>query len=243
LVWISQLRRLVEKRTAQLQREIRGREQVERRHALEAERSRIARDLHDDLGSSLTEISVLASTGQRPQAGEAAHANLFRSIAGKARGLIAALDVIVWAVDPEDNSLQSLADYLTGYTAEFFSHTNVSCRFKVPVAFPPITLEGRVRHELLMAVKETLNNIVRHAEATEVEFRMAFSNDTLEIEAADNGKGFEGVPEKDRRGLKNLPARLKKIGGDCTVESRLGGGTTVKIRLSLPAGAKIAAQS
>jgi signal transduction histidine kinase len=254
LVWISQLRRLVEKRTAQLQREIREREQVERRHALEAERSRIARDLHDDLGSSLTEISVLASTGlrqeaaapqasQRPQAGEAAHANLFRSIAGKARGLIAALDVIVWAVDPEDNSLQSLADYLTGYTAEFFSHTNVSCRFKVPVAFSPITLEGRVRHGLLMAVKETLNNIVRHAEATEVEFRMAFSNDTLEIEAADNGKGFEGVPEKDRRGLKNLPARLKKIGGDCTVESRLGGGTTVKIRLSLPAGAKIAAQS
>jgi signal transduction histidine kinase len=253
-VWITQLRRLVEKRTAQLQREIREREQVERRHALEAERSRIARDLHDDLGSSLTEISVLASTGlrqeatapqagQRPQAGEAGHANLFRSIAGKARGLIAALDVIVWAVDPEDNSLQSLADYLTGYAAEFFSHTNVSCRFKVPVAFPPITLEGRVRHELLMAVKETLNNIVRHAEATEVEFRMAFSNDILEIEAADNGKGFEGVPEKDRRGLRNLPARLKQIGGDCTVESRLGGGTTVKIRLALPAGAKNAAQS
>ena len=132
---------------------------------------------------------------------------------------------------------------MTGYTAEFFSHTNVSCRFKVPVSFPPITLEGRVRHELLMAMKETLNNIVRHAEATEVEFRMAFSNDTLEIEAADNGKGFDGVPEKDRRGLKNLPARLKKIGGDCTVESRLGGGTTVKIRLSLPTGAKNTAQS
>lgn len=243
LVWISQLRRLVEKRTAQLQREIREREQVERRHALEAERSRIARDLHDDLGSSLTEISVLASTGQRPQAGEAGHANLFRSIAGKARGLIAALDVIVWAVDPEDNSLQSLADYLTGYTAEFFSHTNLSCHFRVPVAFPPITLEGRVRHDLLMAVKETLNNIARHADATEVEFRMAYSGDILEIEISDNGKGFEGVPEKDRRGLKNLPARLKQIGGDCTVESRLGGGTMVKIRLSLPAGAKTAAQN
>jgi signal transduction histidine kinase len=234
-VWITQLRRLVEKRTTQLQRETRERERVERRHALEAERSRIARDLHDDLGSSLTEISVLASTGLRPLTAESGHANLFQVIAGKARGLIAALDVIVWAVDPEDNSLQSLADYLSGYADDFFSHTNLACRFKIPVTFPQITLEGRVRHDLLMAVKETLNNIVRHAEATEVEFRMAFANENLEIEIADNGKGFEGVPEKDRHGLKNLPARLKNIGGDCTVESRLGGGTTVKIRLPLPA--------
>jgi signal transduction histidine kinase len=234
-VWITQLRRLVEQRTAQLQRETRERERIERRHALEAERSRIARDLHDDLGSSLTEISVLASTGQRPQAAETGHANLFQAIASKARGLVAALDVIVWAVDPEDNSLQSLADYLSGYADDFFSHTNLACRFKVPVTFPQITLEGRVRHELLMAVKETLNNIVRHAEATEVEFRMAFANENLEIEIADNGKGFAGVPEKDGHGLKNLPARLKNIGGDCIVESRLGGGTTVKIRLPLPA--------
>ena len=232
--WITQLRRLVEQRTTQLQSEIHERERVERRHALEAERSRIARDLHDDLGSSLTEISVLASTGQRPQAAETGHANLFQSIASKARGLIAALDVIVWAVDPEDNSLQSLGDYLSGYTEEFFSHTNLACRFKVPVAFPQITLEGRVRHDLLMAVKEALNNVVRHAEATEVEFRMAVSDEILEIEVADNGKGFEGAPEKDSHGLKNLPARLKKIGGDCVVESRLGGGTTVKIRLPLP---------
>lgn len=248
VVWITQLRRLVEQRTAQLQRETRERERVERRHALEAERSRIARDLHDDLGSSLTEISVLASTGLRQVAaappaeerlapGETAHPNLFQAIAGKARSLIAALDGIVWAVDPEDNSLQSLADYLSGYAEEFFSNTKLSCRFKVPVAFPQVTLEGRVRHDLLLAVKETLNNIVRHAEATEVEFRMAFSGGNLEIEIADNGKGFAGAPESDGHGLKNLPARLQNIGGDCTVESRVGGGTTVKIRLPLPGGA------
>ena len=237
-MWITQLRRLVEQRTAQLQRETRERERVERRHAVEAERSRIARDLHDDLGSSLTEISVLASTGQRPQVAETGHANLFQAIAGKARSLISALDIIVWAVDPEDNSLQSLADYLSGYADDFFSHTNLSCRFKVPVAFPQITLEGRVRHELLMAVKETLNNIVRHAEATDVEFKMVFAEENLEIEIADNGKGFAGVPEKDGHGLKNLPARLKNIGGDCAVESRVGGGTTVKIRLPLPLSGK-----
>ncbi|MFO1488199.1 MAG: ATP-binding protein, partial [Verrucomicrobiota bacterium] len=232
-IWISQLRRVVEQRTAQLQRETRERERIERRHAVEAERSRIARDLHDDLGSSLTEISVLASTGQRPQTGEVSHAGLFQTIAGKARGLIAALDVIVWAVDPEDNSLQSLADYLTGYTEEFFSNTNLSCRLKVPVAFPAVTVEGSVRHDLLLAVKEALNNIVRHADATEVEFRMAVGGENLEIVIADNGKGFGGTTGGDGHGLKNLPARLKKIGGECRVESRLGGGTTVTIRLPM----------
>lgn len=235
VVWITQLRRVVGQRTAQLQREIRERERIERQHALEAERSRIARDLHDDLGSSLTEIGVLASTGQRPRTSEASHANLFHAIAGKARSLIAALDVIVWAVDPEDNLLQSLADYLSGYAEEFFSHTNISCRFKVPVSFPPTTLDGRVRHDLLMAVKEALNNIVRHAEATEVEFRMAVSDGDLQIEIVDNGKGFEGGREKDGHGLKNLTARLLKLEGSCTVESRVGGGTSVKIRLPLRA--------
>ena len=233
-IWITQLRRLVEQRTTQLQREIRERERVEHQHALEAERSRIARDLHDDLGSSLTEITTLANTGQTPQPGEASPANLFQTIAGKARELVVALDVIVWAVDPEDNSLQSLADYLSEYTDDFFSHTKIFCRFKVPVSFAKIVLEGRVRHELLMAVKEALNNVVRHSEATEVEFQMAVSGNDLEIGIADNGKGFE-LSDNEGHGLKNLSVRLVKIGGNCAVQSRVGGGTTVKISLPLVA--------
>jgi signal transduction histidine kinase len=234
VVWNTQLRQLVEQRTTQLQSEIRERERVERQHAVEAERSRIARDLHDDLGSSLTEISVLASTGQFPQTSAASQANLFHTIGAKARSLISALEVIVWAVDPEDNSIQSLADYLTGYTNEFFSHTQIACRFKVPVALPPITLEGRVRHDLLLAVKEALNNVVRHAGATEVEFRLALANDRLEIDIADNGKGIANNAASNGHGLKNLSARLTRLGGTCTIEPRAGGGTIVRIRLPVP---------
>lgn len=233
VIWNTQLRRLVEQRTDQLQHEIRERERLERQAALETERSRIARDLHDDLGSSLTEISVLASTGQLPQHHPTSQTNLFQSIGSRARSLISALDVIVWAVDPEDNTLQSLADYLTGYTNDFFSHTQIACRFKVPVSFPSITLEGRVRHDVLMAVKEALNNIVRHAEATELEFRMAMVDDRLEIDIADNGKGIAADAHGTGHGLKNLSARLKKLGGVCTIEPRPGGGTIVKIRLPL----------
>jgi len=174
-------------------------------------------------------------TGRRPRADDSSAADLFHSIARKARGLIAALDVIVWAVDPEDNSLQSLADYLSGFAGEFLAHSDIACRFKVPVTFPLVTLDGRVRHEVLMAVKETLNNIVRHADASEVEFRMVVENRSLEIAIADNGKGFKGMAERDGHGLKNLSTRLTKLGGTCLVESLAGSGTTVKIRLPLPA--------
>ena len=227
-VWITQLRRLVELRTAQLAGEIRERE-------LEAERSRIARDLHDDLGSSLTEISVLASTGQREQMNEpAASGTLFQTIASKARHLVTALDVIVWAVDPEDNSLQSLADYLCAYADEYLASTNIACRFKVPVSFPAITLDGRVRHELLMTVKETLNNIVRHAGATEVEFRMAVVASQLDITMADNGRGIPDLGEHEGHGLKNLTARMKHLGGEYLVKSNVDGGTAVTVSMPLP---------
>lgn len=236
LLWITQLKRLVEQQTGQLQHETRERERVERQHAIEAERSRIARDLHDDLGSALTEIGVLANTGQRSGAADGHDAPLFGTIAGKARNLITALDVLVWAVDPAENSLQSLADYLSGYAGEFFAHSQIHCRFKIPVSFPPITLDGRVRHELFMSAKEALNNVVRHAGATEVEFQMVAASNTLDIVIADNGRGFD--PEKGRRGhgLKNLSGRLEKLGGRCIIESGPGNGATVKISLPLSAG-------
>ena len=239
VVWIRQLRRVVEQRTAQLHREIRERERVERARALEAERSRIARDLHDDLGSSLTEIGVLASSGQRFTADANNYPSLFRTIAGKARSLIAALDVIVWAVDPEDNSLQSVADYLSGFVREYLSRSDISCRFKVPVSFPEVTLNGEVRHDVLMAVKETLNNIVRHSDATEVGLGMSVAGTDLEILITDNGKGFEPGTVRDGHGLKNLSARLEKIGGACNVESRVGSGTTVRIHLPLPVSEEV----
>jgi signal transduction histidine kinase len=232
-VWISLLHKTVEQRTRELQNETRERERAERQRAIEAERSRIARDLHDDLGSGLSEINMLAGAGRRKPAEGINTSSIFQAIASKTRGLIAGLDVIVWAVNPEDNSLQSLADYLSSFTRDFLSHSGLVCRLKVPIVFPPLTLDGRIRHELLMAVKESLNNIVRHAGATEVECRMGVVDAALEIVIADNGKGFDTAVPTEGRGLRNLSARLAKLGGGCSVNSAPGGGTTVSIQLPL----------
>jgi signal transduction histidine kinase len=231
-LWISELRRLVEQRTRQLHREIRERELAERERALEAERSRIAHDLHDDLGSSLTEIGVLASKGQRSDTLDDLTA-LFRAITAKVRGLVTALDIIVWTIDPKDNSLESVADYLSDFASEYLSHSGITCRFDIPIAMPSIVVDGRLRYDLVLAVKETLNNIVRHAQATEVEFQMAFEEDQLQITISDNGKGFASKRPPGGNGLKNLPLRLSKLGGQYDIESLIGKGTIVTIRLRL----------
>lgn len=232
-IWISQLRRQVALRTAQLEREHARRERAEREHALEAERSRIARDLHDDLGSSLTEIRALASRGLRVPNADAQSPMLFQSIAEKSRKLVAALDVIVWAVDPEANSLQSVADYLSGYAGEYLAHAGLPCRFRIPVTLPAARLEGQARHELFLAVKETLHNIVQHAQATGVEFHLAVDDQGLQITIADNGRGFATDSSAAGHGLKNIAQRLARIGGQCHIESQPGRGTRVRITLPL----------
>jgi signal transduction histidine kinase len=147
--------------------------------------------------------------------------------------------VIVWAVDPDDNSLQSVADYLSGFAGDYLSHTPINCRFKIPVSFPSLMLDGRVRHDLLLTVKETLNNVVRHGSASEVEFKMGVVDKNLEIVIADNGKGFDPATARPGSGLKNLSTRLTTHGGDCRVESALGKGTTITIRLPLLDAARL----
>lgn len=230
-IWINLLRRQVEQRTLELQHEIHEREVAERERSLEAERSRIARDLHDDLGASLTEIAVLASTGLRPETREQSVETLFHAITGKAKELVSGLDIIVWALNPRDNSLQLVGDYLCDYATDYLSSFGIACRFDVPVALPAVTVDGRRRHELFLAVKETLNNVVRHAEATKVELRLVIADDQIEVIIADNGKGFVLDSLLDGQGLKHLPVRLSQAGGSYGIESTPGKGTIVRIAL------------
>src|SRR5204863_2822269 len=102
----------------------------------ETERSRIARDLHDDLGSSLTEISMLATTLPGAGGEPGPMREKLTAISGKARSLVEALDEIVWAVNPRHDTADSLATYLTGYTREFLTTSNIACSFDVPSPLP-----------------------------------------------------------------------------------------------------------
>lgn len=231
-VWIVVLRRQVERRTAQLERVTRQREQAERARALDEERLRIARDLHDDLGSSLTEITMLG--GMSLNESDQARNDYISQIVRKARDSVNALDVIVWAVNPRENTLQSLADYLASFADEFLSASGITGRLNLPVSFPSVTLDGRTRHDLFLATKEAMNNAVRHAGATEVELSLALEAGVLVVVVKDNGTGFTPANQGDAHGLGNMQGRLAKLGGQCQIESTLGQGTQVRLQLALP---------
>ena len=233
LVWNKELRRQVQERSRRLENEIRKRERVELQHAAEMERSRIARDLHDELGAGLTAISLLASVGiPNLKNGETMH-NRFIAIAEKARALVEALDVIVWAVDPKRDSLQSFADYVASYAKEFLDASGIVCRLKIPIECDGVTLSGPVRHGLFLAVKEALNNIIRHAAANEVELVISLVSNRLEIAIKDNGRGFDWNLIRPGEGLGNLRDRLASLGGECLINSQLGHGTAVKLVVPL----------
>jgi signal transduction histidine kinase len=234
LIWNKELQRKVKERSRQLELETHQRQHAELQRAAEAERSRIARDLHDELGAGLTEVSLLASIGPG-ESREAENQNdRFRAIAEKARALVSGLDVIVWAIDPGRNSLQSFADYLGHYAAEVSSASNIVCRFKIPIECEAVALTEAARHSLFLAVKEALNNVIRHASATEVKLQMTQAGDGLEIVIADNGRGFDVNAIRRGNGLTNLGERLKALHGRCRLESQIGAGTTVTFTLPLP---------
>ena len=235
LVWIRLLHHKVQQRTAQLRKEVHDREQAEQQRALAQERARIARDLHDDLGSSLTEITMLATAGPGLKLPPEDATERMETIAGKSRTLVNALDEIVWAVDPERDTLASVARYLASYAEEYLAGLKVACRVQIPNSFPDQVVPGEVRHHLFLAVKEALNNAVHHGVASEISFRVRVPEGRLLISITDNGGGFDTSGRSNGYGLLNLRNRLEQLHGHCELESAPGAGTTVSLQVPLPA--------
>ena len=234
LGWIHLLRKKVTERTRQLEAQMQKTERVERKRALEQERSRIARDLHDNLGSCLTEISMLAESGQRSPMPPDDAGNRFGQILDRAHTLVYTLDETVWAVDPAKDTLPSLVRYLAAYAEEFISATGISCRVEVPTTVPELALTTEVRHDLFLATKEALNNAVRHSHAREIQFQIRLSSEAIEITVADDGRGFDAAISAAGNGLNNLRERMGSAGRRCEIQSTPGHGTTVLLSVALP---------
>ena len=175
---------------------------------------------------------MLAETG-RDQPHVEDSRKRFDKILGRAQSVIRALDEIVWAVDPRKDTLSSLARYLAGFAEEYVFAAGLACRVEMPVCIPESHLVARVRHHLFLGVKETLNNAVRHAHASEVNFRIGVTGNDLNIMITDNGCGFNPAEQKSGNGLINLSQRLAELSGRCEINSRAGVGTTVSLILPL----------
>ncbi|HTI98971.1 MAG TPA: PA14 domain-containing protein [Dongiaceae bacterium] len=237
LFWIVLLRRRVEERTAELAREIQQREHIQQQNALERERSRIAKDMHDQLGTSVTQVSLLAELTKNHAADPGKTVGHAARIGQTAFELGRTLDEIVWAVNPKNDSLDKFCDYMAVQAQELFQLAPVLCRVDLPPEMPKYPLTAEVRHNLFLATKEALNNVIRHANAREVWIRFQLTAGQFQISIVDDGQGFDlQTPRPERNGLQNMRKRLEDAGGRFAIASRPGGGTKVTLILELPPG-------
>lgn len=233
--WVGVLRRQVTERTRQLETQIQERQRAERWRDIEQERARVAHDLHDDLGAGLTEVNMLTSLVKTPATSSEEKNRYLDELAGTARRMVTSLDEIVWAMNPRNDTIASLASYFGSYSQRLLDLASIACGLEVAEDLPEYPLDPKFRQEIFLAFKEALTNIVRHARATRVWLRIFVRNDFLFVELSDDGHGFhrrEWQPGSD--GLANMKERLKSLGGDCEIVSEIQKGTTVRFHAPLP---------
>jgi signal transduction histidine kinase/ligand-binding sensor domain-containing protein len=221
-------------------------ERAERQRDIERERTRIARDIHDDLGAQLTRITMLSESASEPEADPHKTADGIRRIYDTARELTRSMDEIVWAVNPRHDTLESLATYLEKFAQDWLAGVGIRCRLDLPLQFPEWHLTSEARHNVFLAFKEALHNAVKHSGASEVLIQMAVKEKSFELVIADNGRGFAaGETTKpvsaaqgraaSGNGLENMKRRLAAIGGNCEIQSAPGAGTKVVFSVRLKA--------
>jgi|GEM_PF-1739780 len=200
---------------------------------LEAERSRISRDLHDELGASLTELSILSALANENPDDQALRPSLGQ-LTTKAQQAVGELDEIVWATNPSQDSLRSLVEYLDFFAQEFLKTVQVPLQSVIQPVVPEVSIGPRRRHSVVLATREALNNAVKHAEPCSIKLEVFVQDHQLVVRVSDDGKGFEIDYASGGEGLTNLKRRMTDCGGTCEIRSRHGEGTTVTLMLPLP---------
>ena len=213
-------------------------DRAERQRDIERERSRIAQDIHDDLGAQLTRITMMSESARGDLSNPGRAAAGLEKIYDTARELTRSMDEIVWAVSPRHDTLESLASYLEKFAHDWLATAGFRCRLDLPLQFPEWRLTSEVRHNVFLAFKEALHNAVKHSGASEVHIRLAVKENSFELVVSDNGRGFfageqangysatPGRPASGN-GLENMRRRLTAIGGNCDIQSASGTGTKV----------------
>jgi ligand-binding sensor domain-containing protein/signal transduction histidine kinase len=212
---------------------------LQQANALTQERARIAKDLHDGLGANLTQLTLLAELAE--QEPHQAVAQRLRGLATTSREAARNLKDFIWATHPEADTLDGLVTRLCQHAEEFLGTAQIRCRLELPDEIPPHPLTAAARNDFFLAAKEALNNVVKHARATEVRLRVRHDGLAFRIVIEDNGCGFNSQasppnpqPTGAGHGLGNMASRVQSAGGRFTLESQPGRGTTIAIEIPIP---------
>ena len=209
---------------------------LQREHALEIERARIARDIHDDLGTSLTKVSVMADAESSQQEDIEGMRHRLAVIRAVAQEITRSMDETVWAINPRNDTLESMVRYLVDYAGEFLLSAGLRLRLDLPQQTPAWFLPSALRHDIFLAFKEALNNIVKHAAAREVQLTLSIEARQFRLIIHDDGCGLpaDALQAAEADGLRNMYDRMAQLGGECRVSSRPGQGTEVVFVVPVP---------
>lgn len=192
----------------------------------ETERIRMAKDIHDDLGSGLSKINFLSEliSHQSKEVPEIIHNT--DSIKETAKKLIDNMRDLIWALNPENATLANLVARMREHTTDYLEDFAIEITYQIPEIVPPITVRNEVNRALFLVVKEAIHNITKHAKATHINFTIGITDTVVLICIKDNGIGFNHL-NSSGNGLKNMQSRIEKIGGTITINSLINEGTEV----------------
>jgi signal transduction histidine kinase/ligand-binding sensor domain-containing protein len=203
---------------------------AEQKSALLGERARIARDIHDDVGGSLSQIKLISEIAQQYKSGSEYTDESLKQITTTATDMLKSLDEIVWAINPKNDNLPNLISYLGQYCVEKLRNGAIRCILNLPDHPSEIAFSSEVRHNLFLVVKEVITNILKHAAATAVKVAITTEDNTLLIRIEDNGRGFDLADKAaSGDGITNMSQRMQVIGGQFFIESSMNNGTYIKI--------------
>ena len=219
--------------TQKLQRQLAG---FRQQQALEKDRARIARDIHDQVGASLTQLSLLGEMVESDKENPAEVAAHAAQMTQTARETARALDEIVWTVNPSNDTLEGLINYLCKHAQEYLAVAGLRYRLEAPAQLPAAQISPEARHNVFLAAKEAVTNVVKHAGASEACLRLRLEPGAFTLEIEDNGRGpagLAGPAAQSRHGQRNMRKRMEDIGGKFEIGPGAKGGTLVRLTAPL----------
>ncbi|BDS06303.1 hypothetical protein NT6N_13430 [Oceaniferula spumae] len=220
--------------TVMHQRAVRKKALLEQQRAVDAERVRISNDLHDDLGASLTEIALYSDLAKSDLDTPEEASEHLEHIFVTARNSTRALDQIIWATNPRNDSLDKFAAFLSKQVQDLARAAGMSCHLDMPNPIPPIVLSAAVRHHLFLGTREAVHNAAKHSGGQTLTLRLAFEGKSFRFVVQDDGQGCSDKPlEMDADGLENMNRRMSEIGGEFSISSIPGEGTKVRFRVPM----------
>jgi signal transduction histidine kinase len=198
------------------------------------ERGRIARDIHDDLGLRVTQLVLEGEVAQRESSVNPVARAHFDTMCNEAREALRAMDEVLWAINPRRDNLREFTTYVCGYTQKLLKNAAIQCELDVEPEMTFETFELPLRRNLLLCVKEALNNAVKHSQASKLLLKIRCQNKQLMVTVADNGRGFDpAAANAERNGLTNLTQRMSEVGGVFHLTSAPGQGCRVEFTTPL----------